>query len=212
MSSTSGSPIRADFELTFRSSGPSPTTVEPIARYLSYSIVLLSANPWRSRSITLAYQITRSQLSSVISRKKNNKSTKKILARLQASAVWREHAQYNFSKSFVTLTTASASGIHVAVSTSRARMQVIRRTKRTMLVSPVVVDVAATLGRRIVPAWGPPLGLSLLRTISRIAITFLRWSHDPRRERSHRIYLFLLTSECGNVRLPAVYRAGEPRR
>lgn len=58
------------------------------------------------------------------------------------------------------LTTASAIGIHVVTSTSRARTQVIRRTSgigREMprLASPMILDVAAALGR-IVLAWGPP--------------------------------------------------------
>lgn len=58
------------------------------------------------------------------------------------------------------LTTASVIGIHVAACTSRARTQVIRRTSGTgrempRLASPMILDVAAALGR-IVPAWGPP--------------------------------------------------------
>lgn len=58
------------------------------------------------------------------------------------------------------LTTASAIGIHVAACTSRARTQVTRRTSgidREMpwFASPMILDVAAALGR-IVPAWSPP--------------------------------------------------------
>lgn len=63
---------------------------------------------------------------------------------------------------YFSLTTASAIGIHVAASISRARTQVrLRRTSETgrempRLASPVIVDVAAALGR-IVPQ--PPLCL-----------------------------------------------------
>jgi len=53
------------------------------------------------------------------------------------------------------LTTASVIGIHVTC-TSRARTQVIRRTSEIgREMPPMILDVAAALGR-IVPAWGPP--------------------------------------------------------
>jgi len=147
--STSGSLIRADHELTFLSFRPHHHADRApsihLTRCLSSCTPRALAIIANKRDASLAPG-HRSIVTPILHR-----NEKLPMGFSRAGTI-----QGHFS-----LTTASATGIHVAASTSRARTQVIRRTSETgrempRLASPVVVDVAAALGR-IVPR--PPLCL-----------------------------------------------------
>lgn len=212
-SSTSGSPIRSDFG----TDGFDHQTLTPPPSSPSRAIyLLLRCHPPNVRDqSTSGSSLDRNFLYNPSQKQKHQ----------EGSSTHRKGAvagsTIHFSRSFVTLTTASATGIHVAVSTSRARTQVIRRTKRTSdretlrLVSPlVIVDVAAALGR-IVPAWGPSLCLLLLRTIPRALSPFCAGLTTPEEKGATEYFSSYLKvrQTCGSRRYIALEnRAAKLRR